>query len=48
VRAALAINDDKDTREMLADALLSQGKPDEAEPLLQHIIDEKRTDRAFM
>lgn len=43
---ALEVNDDYDTRELLADVQLRQNKPEEAEPLLAHIIEEGIPDRA--
>lgn len=45
LRRALALADDAETREMLAETLLNQGRPEEAEPLLAHIVDHGIPDR---
>lgn len=45
LRAAINVQDDADTREALADNLLRQGRPEEAEPYLQHIVDQGIPDR---
>lgn len=45
IRMACQVEDSNETREVLAGRLLSQGKPEEAHPLLQHIIDEVIPDR---
>lgn len=37
-RAALAVQDDPGTREQLAFVLLKQGRPEEAQPYLEHIL----------
>ncbi|HRX87458.1 MAG TPA: hypothetical protein P5572_20730, partial [Phycisphaerae bacterium] len=42
---ALAVEDDAETREALAHCLLRLKRPEEAEPLLQHIIDQGIPDR---
>lgn len=46
LRAALAIADEEETREALADCLLRQDRPADAEPLLQHIVEKGIPDRA--
>ena len=44
--AALRVEDTEDARESLAWALLKQGRPDDARPWLQHILDNKKRDAA--
>ncbi len=44
--ASIYAKDEDETREALAECLLNQGRPDEAAPQLQHIIDENLADRA--
>jgi hypothetical protein len=41
----LQVQDDYETRELLADCLMRQDRPDEAAPYLQHIVDEGIPDR---
>lgn len=43
--AALQVQDDYETRELLADCLLRQDRPNEAEPYLWHIVEEGIPDR---
>jgi tetratricopeptide (TPR) repeat protein len=43
--AALQAEDEDETREMLADCLIRQDRPDEAAPYVQHIIDDGIPDR---
>ena len=45
LRASLALDNIDETRETLADCLLRQGRPAEAEPLLEHIITQGIPDR---
>ena len=45
-RAALASGDNSEIREKLALALLKQDRPQDAEPLLKHILDQKLTENA--
>jgi len=45
-RASLAIQENETVRERLGWTLLKQGRPQEARPLLQHILDKKITDAA--
>jgi len=44
-RASLAVEDDPRVRETLAGNLIVQGRPDEAAPLLTHVIAEKRKEQ---
>ncbi|MHC5055052.1 MAG: zinc ribbon domain-containing protein [Planctomycetota bacterium] len=44
-RASLAVEDDPRVRETLAGNLITQGRPDEAAPLLTHVIAEKRREQ---
>ncbi|OGV66954.1 MAG: hypothetical protein A3K19_03540 [Lentisphaerae bacterium RIFOXYB12_FULL_65_16] len=43
-RKALAISDTPASRERLAESLVRQGKPEAAEPLLQHVVSQKAQD----
>lgn len=45
LRAVLTQKDEPETRELLADCLLRQGRPAEAEPYLQHIVQQGIPDR---
>ncbi|MDP6506593.1 MAG: hypothetical protein QF886_23410, partial [Planctomycetota bacterium] len=45
-RGSLASEDDPDIRELLALNLLRQGRPEEAQPYLQHIIDQELSEQA--
>jgi len=45
-RAALACEDTEDVRENLAWALLKQGRPDDALPLLSHILEKRKRESA--
>ena len=45
LRAALAAQDEDETREMLADCLLRQGRPHDAQPLLSHVVEQGIPDR---
>ncbi len=45
LQLALNVSDDDDTRELLADCYLRQDQPEQAEPLLQHVIQERIPDR---
>lgn len=45
LRLALALEDQEDTRELLADVLMRQGKPDEAAPFVDHVIQKCIPDR---
>ena len=44
--AALAVDDKPEYREQLALTLLKQGRPEEAEPYLRHVLDNKARDHA--
>lgn len=44
-RTSLSLADDPEVRESLAMLLLRQGRPDEAWPFLQHVLDNKLTDK---
>jgi Flp pilus assembly protein TadD len=47
-RASLAVKDDPAVREQLALTLLKEGRPQDAEPYLQHILDQKLKEDAGM
>src|SRR5688500_4342010 len=45
LRMALGAQDEDETREVLAECLLRQGRPHEAQPLLQHVVERGIPDR---